>query len=68
MFSLKDLTKVTKTSSGDLREKTKCAVNRVLIGKVLCPNVVSMTRRSEASIFENVILLSNIKFFKLHAS
>ncbi|XP_028409716.1 protein FAM98A-like [Dendronephthya gigantea] len=29
-----DLTKVTKTSSGDLRKKTKCAINRVLIGKV----------------------------------
>ena len=40
MFSLKDLTKVTKTSSGDLREKTKCAVNRVLIGKVLCPTLM----------------------------
>ncbi|CAB3980219.1 FAM98A [Paramuricea clavata] len=29
-----DLTKVTKTSSGALREKTKCAINRILIGKV----------------------------------
>ena len=54
MFSLKDLTKVTKTSSGDLREKTKCAVNRVLIGKVLLMsgfNVVSMARTSEANVF-----------------
>ncbi|KAK6182497.1 hypothetical protein SNE40_010175 [Patella caerulea] len=29
-----DLTRLQKTSSGEARERTKCAINRVLIGKV----------------------------------
>ncbi|XP_071080834.1 protein FAM98B-like [Haliotis cracherodii] len=29
-----DLTQIQKTSSGEAREKTKCAINRVLIGRV----------------------------------
>ena len=33
-FSISDLINIQKTVSGTAREKTKCAINRVLIGKV----------------------------------
>lgn len=33
-FVIADLLRLTKTSSGDIRDKTQCEINKIMMGKV----------------------------------
>lgn len=39
LFFLIDLLRLTRTSSGEIREKTQCKINKVMMGKVMSNNI-----------------------------